>query len=148
MNKTQPATGSRRRPARVSATGSLPGARFAELAHAAPIFAALGDKTRLHIVSQLCRSGPLSIARLTVDSDVSRQAVSKHLLALEEAGLVGSDRQGRERIWQIHTRQLAEARRCLDEISDQWDGALHRLRAMVEETTESPAPTERSGKAE
>jgi DNA-binding transcriptional ArsR family regulator len=103
-----------------------------DITDAAPVFAALGDKTRLQIVSRLCRSGPLSIVRLTDHSEVSRQAVSKHLHALEKAGLVSSNRTGRERIWELEASRLAAARRHLVEISDQWDGALERLRALVE----------------
>jgi DNA-binding transcriptional ArsR family regulator len=102
------------------------------LMESASVFAALGDATRLQIVMRLCDDGPLSIARLTEGSRVSRQAVSKHLRALEEAGLVNSDRNGRERIWELETKQLAEARRHLDEISRQWDQAVERLRAFVE----------------
>jgi DNA-binding transcriptional ArsR family regulator len=105
------------------------------IADAARVFAALGDSTRLHIVSRLCRSGPLSIVRLTEDSEVSRQAVSKHLRALEKVELVSSDRAGRERIWELQTRRLAEARHYLDVISNQWDGVLERLRALVEGTS-------------
>jgi len=101
-------------------------------ARAAPVFAALGDPTRLHIVARLCEGGPQSIARLTDGSSVSRQAITKHLHALARAGLVRSERAGRERIWQLQTRRLAEVRRYLDRISDRWDEALDRLRAFVE----------------
>ncbi len=104
----------------------------APLFGAAPVFAALGDETRLHIVARLCGGGPLSIVRLTEGSKVSRQAVTKHLCALEEAGLVRSDRAGRERVWKLQARRVSEARRYLDQISDQWDQALGRLRAFVE----------------
>jgi DNA-binding transcriptional ArsR family regulator len=104
----------------------------ARLADAAPVFAALGDATRLQIVARLSREGPQSIVRLTQETDVSRQAITKHLHALEDAGLVRSDRDGRERIWQLQPRRLAETRRCLDLISDQWDAAIGRLRALVE----------------
>ena len=100
---------------------------------AAPVFAALGDETRLELVSRLCTSGPQSITRLTDGFEVSRQAVTKHLRALEEAGLVRSVREGRERIWQIRPRRLTEARAYLDQISRQWDQAIERLRALVEE---------------
>jgi DNA-binding transcriptional ArsR family regulator len=99
---------------------------------AAPVFAALGDQTRLQIVVCLCEGGPLSIARLTHGSRVSRQAVTKHLHALARAGLVRSRRAGRERIWELRTRRLAEARRYLDRIAERWDEALGRLRAFVE----------------
>lgn len=101
-------------------------------AEAAPLFAALGDETRLRIVARLCRSGPASISRLTEHAAVSRQAVTKHLLALEEAGLVRSGRAGRERIWALQTRRLEQVRRHLDQISAQWDGTVERLRAFVE----------------
>ncbi len=106
------------------------------IADAAPVFAALGDRTRLQLVSRLCRSGPLAIVQLTESSKVSRQAVTKHLRALEHAGLVSSDRSGRERIWKLQTRRLADARRYLVEISSQWDGALQRLQAFVESDPE------------
>ena len=104
----------------------------ARVTGAAPVFAALGDETRLGLVARLCHGGPMSIARLTEGADVTRQAVTKHLRALEDAGLVRSDRAGRERVWELRKQRLAEARRYLDRISDQWDGALERLRAMVE----------------
>jgi DNA-binding transcriptional ArsR family regulator len=96
------------------------------------VFAALGDATRLRLVARLCNGGPASIARLTDDVEVTRQAVTKHLQALEDAGLVRSDRSGRERIWELQTARLAQARRYLDEISAQWDDTLERLRAFVE----------------
>jgi len=98
----------------------------------APVFAALGDETRLRIVARLCHGGPASISRLTESAEVSRQAVTKHLRALEEAGLVRSGRAGRERIWELQTRRLAQVRRYLDQISEQWDTTLQRLSAFVE----------------
>ena len=105
----------------------------AKLAEAAPIFAALGDETRLHIVERLCGEGPLSIVRLAERARVSRQAITKHLRALEGAGLARSSRTGRECIWELRTKRLSEVQRYLDQISQQWDAALGRLRAFVEE---------------
>jgi DNA-binding transcriptional ArsR family regulator len=99
---------------------------------AAPLFAALGDGTRLRIVAQLCSKGPLSIVRLTEGTKVSRQAVTKHLRALENVGLVQSGRAGRERLWQLLPKPLAEAQVYLDQISAEWDHALARLKHMVE----------------
>ena len=75
----------------------------------------------------------MSIVRLTDGTEVSRQAVTKHLHVLEDAGLVRSSRDGRERIWELRTKRLAEVRKYLDQISTQWDEALVRLKAMVEE---------------
>jgi DNA-binding transcriptional ArsR family regulator len=98
----------------------------------APLFAALGDPTRLGLVARLCEQGPLPIAKLTAESDVSRQAVTKHLHVLEGAGLVRSTRDGRESVWELRPRRLDDARRYLDQISKQWDDKLERLRALVE----------------
>ena len=101
-------------------------------ASVAPLFAALGDETRLRIVAKLCQSGPLPIVRLTDGANVTRQAVTKHLRALEEAGLVRSARTGRECVWELETARLAVAKRYLDQVSDRWDGAIERLRTLVE----------------
>jgi DNA-binding transcriptional ArsR family regulator len=102
------------------------------LADAAPLFAALGDRTRLGLVERLCVEGPLSTVTLCAESGVTRQAVSKHLAALEQAGLVEGTR-ARPRLWRLKPRRLEQARRSLDRISRQWDDALDRLRALVEE---------------
>ncbi len=104
----------------------------ARLNAAAPIFAALGDATRLQIVARMCGAGPMSIARLADGASVTRQAITKHLHALEEAGLARSSRIGRERIWELRTKRLSEAHRYLDQISEHWDAALGRLRAFVQ----------------
>lgn len=108
------------------------GALTARPADVSSLFAALGDSTRFRIVTRLCDCGPLSIARLTQSTSVSRQAVTKHLATLEGVGLVRSGRAGRERIWELRTERLLEVRRCLEQISAQWDEALERLRALVE----------------
>jgi DNA-binding transcriptional ArsR family regulator len=99
---------------------------------AAPVFTALGDATRLGIVSRLAREGPLSITRLTDGTQLSRQAISKHLRVLCNAGLAHGRRSGREQIWQIEAGRLRDARRYLGEISAQWDEAIDRLRKLVE----------------
>ena len=104
----------------------------AALPGSAAIFAALGDETRLGLVSRLCDEGPLSIARLTGGFDITRQAITKHLRVMEDAGLVRRAQIGRESLWQIETKRLAEAREYLQQISAQWDGALARLKRFVE----------------
>ena len=100
---------------------------------AAPVFAALGDETRLQLVSRLCSGGPASISRLTTGSHVTRQAITKHLEVLADAGLVRGVRRGRERIWELEAARLSDARRWLDEISARWDEVLERLRKFVED---------------
>jgi DNA-binding transcriptional ArsR family regulator len=105
----------------------------ADLKIAAPIFAALGDETRLALVARLSGGEPLSITRLSSGANVTRQAITKHLHVLEEAGVVRGFRNGREQLWELERRRLDEAKRSLDAIAHQWDGALARLKALVEE---------------
>ncbi len=105
----------------------------AGLAPAAPLFTALGDETRFALVDRLGASGPQSITRLTTGSAVTRQAITKHLHILADAGLVHDSRRGRERIWALDTDRLDEARRRLDGIARQWDEALARLKMFVED---------------
>jgi len=98
----------------------------------ASVFAALGDETRLGLVARLASGGPLSITKLTAGSAVTRQAVTRHLEVLACAGLVHDSRHGRERIWELDTAQLSEARRYLELVSQHWDDALERLKRFVE----------------
>jgi DNA-binding transcriptional ArsR family regulator len=99
---------------------------------AASLFAALGDATRLDIVARLSRDGPQSISALADDATISRQAVTRHLEVLEEAGLATSRRAGRERIFELRPQRLATAHSYLDRIGRQWDAALARLQAHLE----------------
>lgn len=96
------------------------------------VFSALGDPQRMELVSRLCRTGPLSVARLTEGTDITRQAVAKHLRVLESAGLAKSERSGRETVWALDRRPLVKARDHLETISRQWDEAIERLRVFVE----------------
>jgi DNA-binding transcriptional ArsR family regulator len=104
----------------------------AQVRDAAPLFAALGAETRLRLLVRLSTDGPGSIARLSERASVSRQAITKHLEILAEAGLIRSARRGRECIWELEPRRLADAHRYLDRISAQWDDALDRLKRHVE----------------
>jgi len=98
----------------------------------APVFAALGDPTRLALLTRLSRGSPCSIARLTRGSVITRQAITKHLRVLQGAGLVRGVRRGREALFKLEPEPLAEARRTLELISRQWDDALARLKSFVE----------------
>lgn len=104
----------------------------ARVRDAAPLFAALGDPTRLGLVVHLSSGGPGSIARLSESTDVSRQAVTKHLNVLSDAGLVRGFRRGRQHIWELEPNRLADAHDYLDRIDAQWGAALERLKAIVE----------------
>ena len=98
----------------------------------AAVFAALGDPTRLRLVVVLCAGGAFSIAQLTANTDISRQAVTKHLRVLADAGVVRDTKAGRERLWQLDPAQIDEAKRMLDIIGRQWEVALGRLKAFAE----------------
>jgi DNA-binding transcriptional ArsR family regulator len=112
---------------------SVHSAAWADVSRAAPMFAALGDETRLALVARLSSEGPLSITQLTVGSAVTRQAVTKHLSVLATAGLVSGLRRGRERIWELEPAQVEEASMYLEHVSKRWDAALGRLKQFVEE---------------
>lgn len=115
----------------------------ADVAHAAPLFAALGDETRLALVNRLCVEGPQSIVRLTTGSTLTRQAITKHLTVLAAADLVHDSRRGRERVWTIDVDRLNGARRYLAQISQQWDEALERLRQFTEDENAVTSSSER-----
>ena len=99
---------------------------------AAPIFAALGDETRLSLVARLSAGDRMSITRLTQGTDLTRQAVTRHLAVLEDAGLVRGTRRGRERLCELEPQRIELARRSLDEMSRWWDTKLALLKAKVE----------------
>ena len=99
---------------------------------AVPVFRALGDVTRLRLLRRLSAEGPLSITRLSEGTGVTRQAITRHLYALNAAGLVRHARQGREQIWDLNAKRLEVARQFLDRVAAQWDAAAARLKAFVE----------------
>lgn len=99
----------------------------------APVFAALGDPTRLSLVSRLQKGQPKSISQLSEGFELTRQAVSKHLRVLEQAGVVASQRVGRENRFVLEPTAIDDARSFLDRASSQWDEALSRLSELVEE---------------
>ena len=98
----------------------------------APVFAALGDKTRLLLVAKLCGGQPRSISQLTRGSRLTRQAITKHLRVLERAEIVRSVRAGRESLFEFNPKPVEEIKQYLDFVSGQWDEALARLKSFVE----------------
>ena len=103
-----------------------------EMKNAARLFAALGHETRLGLLSEV--SGPiaLAISELSIGTGMTRQAVTKHLQVLQEAGLVKSTRDGRHQLWQMNLQQLRRAQKLLRQIEHQWDDALSRLKGFTE----------------
>jgi DNA-binding transcriptional ArsR family regulator len=103
---------------------------------AAEVFFALGDGTRLSVVTKLGDGGALSATALSEGAKVTRQAIVKHLQVLEGAGLVTHEKRGREVLYLLEARRLEEARAFLDGVSAGWDRAIERLRQIVEEDRE------------
>jgi DNA-binding transcriptional ArsR family regulator len=99
----------------------------------ATVFAALGDETRLAVLAKLCNGVPQSISRLAAGTELSRQAVTKHLRVLANAGVVRNTRVGRESLLELELQPIEEARDYLDHVSKQWDDALARLKSHVEQ---------------
>lgn len=97
----------------------------------APIFAALGDETRLMLVAALTK-GERSISALTEGTRLTRQAVTKHLNVLEDAGLVRHKRAGRESLYRLDLKPFADMEEYMQFVSGQWDRALSRLKAFAE----------------
>lgn len=99
----------------------------------ASIFAALGDKTRLSLIAELCKEQPRSISQLAENSKLTRQAITKHLQVLQGAGIVRKMRRGRESLFEIELEPIEKVKTYLDHVSEQWDHALSRLKSFVEE---------------
>src|SRR6266540_3492909 len=105
----------------------------AKSAAPAPVFAALGDQTRLSLVAKLSRGRPCSISQLTEGTKLTRQAITKHLRVLEKAGIVHGVRTGRESLFEFDPEPMEGIKQYLDTVSEQWDQALGRLKSFVED---------------
>jgi DNA-binding transcriptional ArsR family regulator len=90
------------------------------------VFAALGDPTRRHLLESLTH-GRATISALAAGLPVTRQAVSKHLATLGHAGLVRSERTGREVLFEIRPEAMREPARWMAEVGAEWDDRLARL---------------------
>lgn len=113
---------SRRNPSRIAAKWQAP----------APVFAALGDATRLSLVAKLCAGQPRSISQLTAGTQLTRQAITKHLRVLESAGIVHGVRTGRESLFEFDPQPMEQIKNYIDLVSAQWDQTLSRLKFFVE----------------
>jgi DNA-binding transcriptional ArsR family regulator len=99
----------------------------------ASVFAALGDETRLSVLTRLASGRAQSISRLTAGTNLTRQAVTKHLRVLENAGVVRGVRVGRESRFALEPKAIDDVRDYLERVSKQWDDALARLKSLVED---------------
>jgi DNA-binding transcriptional ArsR family regulator len=103
------------------------------IAAKAEVFAALGDETRLLLLARLSKGQRCSISELTAGTSLTRQAVTKHLRVLERVRIVRPTRAGRESLFVLDPEPIGEAAAYLETVSKQWDMALARLKAFVED---------------
>lgn len=101
-------------------------------ANAAAVFAAMGDETRLRIVSRLATGEPCSVSQLTEGMEITRQAVAKHLKVLKAVGLIHVTKAGRESLCELVPDAFVDIKDYLDFVSRQWDDTLSRLKTFVE----------------
>src|ERR1035441_4138158 len=99
----------------------------------APMFSALGDDTRLALLTKLCNGKRYSISQLTTGSKLTRQAITKHLHVLEGVGIVHAVRAGRESLVEFDPQPIKEMTNYLDRVSRQWDQSLAKLKSFVED---------------
>ena len=98
----------------------------------APVFAALGDATRLSIVRRLADAPALTMA-LAEETSLSRQAVRKHLDVLVRVGLVRGERAGRHQRWSLDARPIRAVRDWADGYRQLWESRLDRLERHLRE---------------
>lgn len=91
------------------------------------VFDALADPTRRQVITYLSERGTMNATELAAELPVSRQAVSKHLASLQEAGLVSVRREGRETLYKLTPGPLAGAMSWMAEVGAAWDGRLEAL---------------------
>lgn len=100
---------------------------------ACEIFQALGDPTRLELVERLGKNGPTPTLQLVEGLGMTRQAATKHLLLLENAGLVTSNTRGRQVVRELNLDAFEQANNWLAERAKAWEGKLEKLARFLEE---------------
>jgi DNA-binding transcriptional ArsR family regulator len=96
------------------------------------LWSAIGDPSRRRVLDLLVRGGEASASRLAGRVPFSRQAVSKHLAVLEEAGLISRRKQGREVLYQVDAARLDQATRAMADVASQWDRRLDSIKRLAE----------------
>ncbi len=96
------------------------------------LWSAIGDPSRRRVLDLLVSNGEVSASWLALRVPFSRQAVSKHLVVLEEAGLVSRRKQGREVLYQVQVDRLDQATRAMADLAAQWDHRLAAIKRLAE----------------
>jgi predicted ArsR family transcriptional regulator len=115
--------------------------------HAQRVFLALADPTRRLLLQQLCEEGSGTAAGFATRLPITRQAIIKHLVTLEQAGLVTARETGRERRYMPRPEALSTVTTWIEEISVQWDQRLAALRSYLLEEPGTPSVQEKEPRA-
>ena len=101
------------------------------------VFSALADPSRRFVLQTLATQGTATPTELAAGLPVTRQAVTKHLTALREAGLVEASRAGRETRYALTPAPLASAVEWIEDVGSTWDARLEALKRLVEPAAET-----------
>src|SRR5688572_10019144 len=108
------------------------------------LWAAIADPSRRRVLDLLVQRGEATASSLADQVPFTRQAVSKHLVVLEDAGLIDRRKQGREVLFRVDADRLDQATRVLAEVARQWDRRLDTIKRLAEaahaETQEATRP--------
>jgi DNA-binding transcriptional ArsR family regulator len=96
------------------------------------LWSAIGDPSRRLVLDLLVSNGDASASWLAGRVPFSRQAVSKHLVVLERAGLISRRKHGREVLYQVEADRLDQAARAMAELASQWDRRLGAIKRLAE----------------
>jgi ArsR family transcriptional regulator, cadmium/lead-responsive transcriptional repressor len=96
------------------------------------LWSAIAEPSRRRVLDLLVRNGEASASWLAGRVPFSRQAVSKHLIVLEQSGLIGRRKQGREVLYHVNADRLDQATRAMAELARQWDRRLDTIKRLAE----------------
>jgi ArsR family transcriptional regulator, cadmium/lead-responsive transcriptional repressor len=96
------------------------------------LWSAIGEPSRRRVLDLLVSRGEASASELAEQVPFSRQAVSKHLVVLEEVGLVSRRKQGREVLYRVDTGRLDQAARVMTDLARRWDERLEAIKRLAE----------------
>jgi ArsR family transcriptional regulator, cadmium/lead-responsive transcriptional repressor len=96
------------------------------------LWSAIADPSRRRVIDLLVSNGEVSASWLAGRVPFSRQAVSKHLVVLEQTGLVSRRKQGREVLYQVDAARLDQAARAMADLAAQWDRRLKTIKRLAE----------------
>jgi DNA-binding transcriptional ArsR family regulator len=96
------------------------------------LWSAIAEPSRRRILDLLVSNGDVSASWLAGRVPFSRQAVSKHLVVLEQAGLISRRKQGREVLYQVQADRLDQATRAMADLAAQWDRRLTTIKRLAE----------------